>query len=430
MSVHFSLMPASNGACLEPACSEAEAAPSIDRVLEWIDAQELWSEIEDKASSDSRVVRLSKPLADICRRLSWNIDRRIAVHCFCGVAFVMWLSMPFDYMVAPHALSVVLLGHGLLTLLALVAALLAWVRIEWQMWQGVTACWFVVSGMIAALMTGFQVGGADCERFVIIGFFGMAASVALLPIGTWWTAAGTLVLNAIFLISQFANPGVDGASGLLFTLYCSLISGALVWARSQINSRQARAILLRLTEARASRLMKHMALTDALTGLYNRKAMTEAFDDIIRHAPAGMALSVAMIDIDDFKRLNDSLGHAAGDQALRAIGAIFSRILVPGRLICGRIGGEEFLILMPKATENAARQTITSLMRELDDMNLSNPGSRVADRVTLSAGVVTVIIRANQSHHPEHLMRHADLALYEAKQTGRSRIVSVAVPAV
>ncbi|QRE74075.1 GGDEF domain-containing protein [Methylobacterium aquaticum] len=201
--------------------------------------------------------------------------------------------------------------------------------------------------------------------------------------------------------------------------------------RAQLNGRQMRAALFRVTEARSRHLLKEshdrlhvMAFTDALTGLRNRKAIGEDLAGLLRDSPVGEALSVAMIDIDDFKHLNDSQGHQAGDRALRAVGSLLLDFSRAHGAACGRIGGEEFLVLMPRTTADDARSRIEVIVQDLDRMDIPNPGSRVADRVTLSAGLVTAATGTAEGGQPELLMRRADIALYDAKKRGRNRIVT------
>ena len=284
--------------------------------------------------------------------------------------------------------------------------------------------------MLSAILTGQQAGGANLERFVTVSFFGLATGIALLPMNSRATALAMVVLNGIFFASKITNPAVENASGVMFTLYCSAISCALLWMRVTTNIRQTRATVLRLFEARGRRLLKEshdrlevMAYTDELTGLSNRKAVTEEFSRLLREGTVGTSLVVAMIDIDDFKKLNDTLGHVAGDRTLRSIGSLLDTFCRSHGAVCGRIGGEEFLLLVPGMTMEAARAAIETMMADLAALDLPNPGSRVSDRVTISVGAIVATIGAAPSPSMEALMRDADLVLYEAKNAGRNRIV-------
>ncbi|MBB4616820.1 GGDEF domain-containing protein [Sphingomonas abaci] len=407
--------------------------PVITEALRQIEAEGLWEEVNGRCTGVIRRAPLSPALARIVRLVTWSENRRIALGWFRNVTIILWLTMPFDYIVAPRALPAIVLGHGLLTTIAYLLARRAWQEIGHERWQGLTACLFTAIVMLAAVVTGSQLGGQDFERLMNIAFFGLAVGLVLLPLSLRWTAWTAVVLNAAFLASQYLNPAVTTASGLLYTLYFGFLSMAMLYTRMHMIRRQVRATLSRLSETRYRHMLvqaydrlRWMATTDSLTGLRNRPAMSDAFTRLVREMPADAPLSVAMIDIDDFKRLNDSLGHAAGDQALQAMGTLLQDLAVAHGAICGRIGGEEFLVLLPGTAQAAARERITTLMQALAARAIPNPGSRIATHVTLSAGIVSTSEAGG--HGLETLMRAADQALYAAKRAGRNRIMSADLP--
>ncbi len=424
-----------SGSVSDAGLSESPRGPFLlNEAAQWIDAHGLWPEVETQSRMGPRPPRLSAPLDAICRSLLWSDHRRVAVEWFYIATLIMWLTIPLDYLVAPEAISTVLLGHGLFSTVALVIALRAWASFGSNVWQGLSTCLFVGAIMAAAILTGQAAGGAHFERFVVIGFFGMSTGVAFLPLTTLWTVLASLVLVLSFLAGQILNPLVDLASGLLFTCYCIAIGSAFVWYRWRSTGNQLRVALLRMKEAHNAGLLKEshdrlhfIAHTDALTGLCNREAVMEALALHLREAPADSVLSVAMIDIDDFKRLNDSLGHIAGDQALRSVGTLFLDFETSDNARCGRIGGEEFLILLPGIGAELAHARIATLMGRLHQMAIAHPQSTVSDRVTLSVGIVTTTLGTNNRCELEALVRTADIALYAAKKEGRNRIVSVAL---
>lgn len=404
---------------------------AVDAAFHRIEAAGLWGEIKVKISDGGQSTRLSEQLAAICRSVAWPDNQQNARHWLWCVVVVMWLAIPFDTIAIPHAFTQIVLGHGVLSTVVLALALRAWKHERSEMFQGISACLVIVTVMVAAAMTGNAAGGADFERFLVLAFFAMLTGLFLLPLSTFWMVVVAVVLNACFVLFQAMSLSIGDASGWLFTLYLSAFNVAIVFTRYLFDRRQTETILLRLNEAHTSHLMRRMALTDALTGLRNRKAMTDEFTRLIGEAPSGTVLSVAMIDIDDFKRLNDTLGHAAGDQALRSVGALFANFSKATGAICGRIGGEEFLVLLPGLEAEAARQALGGVMRQLDGMNLPNPGSRVTDRVTLSVGLVTTTLGEGAPHpDQESLMQRADVALYESKNSGRNRITSVSMSSI
>ncbi|CAD5374731.1 GGDEF domain-containing protein [Rubrivivax sp. A210] len=172
---------------------------------------------------------------------------------------------------------------------------------------------------------------------------------------------------------------------------------------------------VRQLEAELLRLSDEVS-TDALTQVANRRGLTQQFEAESARAlrSDGAELSVALIDIDNFKRLNDSLGHTAGDQALKTLAAAVRERLRPVDHLA-RFGGEEFVVLLPATAVAEAQQTLTRLQRSLSEALFMYDGREVF--VTFSAGVTAWQV----GEALETTLERADEALYEAKRTGKNR---------
>ncbi len=158
--------------------------------------------------------------------------------------------------------------------------------------------------------------------------------------------------------------------------------------------------------------------TDALTQVANRRGLAQAFDTEVarcqRNAASGAGMAVGLIDIDNFKKLNDSLGHAAGDTALKTLAAAVKQRLRPVDHLA-RFGGEEFVVLLPDTALEEAQQALTRLQRSLTEALFLHEGREVF--VTFSAGVTAW--RPGEPLQPA--LERADEGLYEAKRTGKNR---------
>lgn len=170
-------------------------------------------------------------------------------------------------------------------------------------------------------------------------------------------------------------------------------------------------------EARYHEEVYQLATLDALTELCNRRHFLELLEkEIARALRHARPLALAIIDVDLFKRINDEYGHIAGDGVLRQIAEIL-RHHVRGEDIAARIGGEEFAVLLPEA-EPADAHTFAERLREAIASAAFAAGG-VAQRITISIGLAELTeSRSDRST----LMRAADAALYQAKDSGRNRV--------
>ncbi|WP_172982742.1 diguanylate cyclase domain-containing protein [Roseovarius bejariae] len=165
------------------------------------------------------------------------------------------------------------------------------------------------------------------------------------------------------------------------------------------------------------------AVTDSLTGLYNRRyALPYMTRTIAESAGSGRPLAVMVADLDHFKKINDRLGHAAGDEVLRRVAGLLRDTLRDDDLVA-RIGGEEFLIVLPDTPRERAKQVAGRLCKTVRDTPIALTGQKAPAHVTLSIGVSPVHL---PTHDPlpdaETLIAQADRALYGAKAGGRDTV--------
>ncbi len=171
----------------------------------------------------------------------------------------------------------------------------------------------------------------------------------------------------------------------------------------------------------AHRKLARLAVTDELTGIANRRQFFERLDEEVdRVQRYGINLSLVMVDIDFFKRVNDTYGHPAGDKVLQEVARLLSANIRASDIIA-RYGGEEFAILLPSSGVDEARQAAEKLrvVIEVNDMTLEGPKLNV----TISAGVAdVVVVKGHKGSLKDALIRAADKALYTSKANGRNRV--------
>jgi two-component system, cell cycle response regulator len=163
-----------------------------------------------------------------------------------------------------------------------------------------------------------------------------------------------------------------------------------------------------------------LAITDQLTGLYNRRFLMSQIGPLVNRAQCGgEPVSVMTIDLDHFKRCNDTFGHDVGDAVLREFSARLGSNTRPSDFAC-RCGGEEFVIVMPRTAGDIACLTAERLRRSICASPFIIPGLGQALEVTVSIGVSST---EGADDTPEMLLKRADEALYEAKRAGRNRVI-------
>ncbi|MBU0681279.1 MAG: diguanylate cyclase [Proteobacteria bacterium] len=168
----------------------------------------------------------------------------------------------------------------------------------------------------------------------------------------------------------------------------------------------------------ARNALKEQASRDALTGLLNRRAIMERLDqEMVRRTRQGKGLCVGIMDIDHFKKVNDTYGHNVGDEVLLGTAQRIQAALRPYDSI-GRYGGEEFLIIMADTSCDETYKHFERLRRTLADLPLETGKGPIA--ITASFGVG--MSGSDQSIEPEQLIGIADIALYKAKERGRNRV--------
>jgi two-component system cell cycle response regulator len=166
-----------------------------------------------------------------------------------------------------------------------------------------------------------------------------------------------------------------------------------------------------------------LAVTDPLTGLHNRRYMSSQLGSLVRRAMhGGDPVAALLIDVDHFKRVNDTFGHDIGDEVLREFAVRLATNVRAVDLAC-RYGGEEFVVIMPDTQLAAAARIAERLRLHISGSPFRVMGAEEPLQVTISVGVACT---QGENDTPEALLKRADAAVYEAKATGRNQVVSSA----
>ncbi len=195
---------------------------------------------------------------------------------------------------------------------------------------------------------------------------------------------------------------------------------AVLESKLQLAAALGEAISLSLSNLKLRDTLRQQSIRDPLTGLYNRRFLEEYLvHEGVRATRKTRPLSVLMLDIDHFKRFNDTFGHEAGDAILRRIGLLLQGHVRGSDIAC-RIGGEEFALLLPEAPLPIALQRADNILDAVRRLQVKHRG-QVLGSITVSLGVAAF---PQHGETPEALIRSADRALFQAKERGRNKLAS------
>jgi diguanylate cyclase (GGDEF)-like protein len=234
-----------------------------------------------------------------------------------------------------------------------------------------------------------------------------------------WTLGSAGTAAVFYAVHDRIGIPVSSAFELtLAWLYFSLILGRCLLLSVNANNMRARLADSRRKLAASLEQVQQLASHDELTGTINRRALLAALErERSRSERSGEPFSITMIDLDHFKRVNDNHGHAAGDEVLRAFAATVHDTM-RATDIFGRYGGEEFLMILFDTTPALAMKAMERIGAAVaaKDWSVIAPGLSV----TLSAGIAS----HRKGENIEQLLRRADLALYQAKDSGRNTVIA------
>lgn len=219
-----------------------------------------------------------------------------------------------------------------------------------------------------------------------------------------------------------AVGGVVEGNAWLMSILCPVViagpaSAFTFWQSDRLKAAHRELARTHAQLAAAHRRLAEKASRDEMTGMLNREAFFERLEQSRRKSDRGALL---IIDADNFKRINDSYGHLTGDSALRLIAGAIARGVREGDMV-GRIGGEEFAVLLADTDATAAGTVAERIRAEVEKVHFQPDGER---RLPLSVSIGGATCPAGGL--TSEVMRRADQALYDAKNSGRNRVCIVA----
>ncbi len=231
----------------------------------------------------------------------------------------------------------------------------------------------------------------------------------------------------IFLSAAEADldleKGIDaGGDDYLVKPVSFVVLHAKIRAMQRIDDMRRRMSELTARLGEANEELARLSQQDGLTGLSNRRCFDESLRRLSRDAAfADAPLSLLMIDVDHFKAFNDTRGHQAGDECLRAVASLLSEQRGRAGEVAARYGGEEFALILPGHDTAAALARAERFREAVEAQRLPHGGGAAGPWVSVSVGVATMLPGQNDG---DALVASADWALYQAKRSGRNRVVA------
>lgn len=289
-----------------------------------------------------------------------------------------------------------------------------------------------------------SVGGDELQAVASWGDFALSANERVFPTAECWAMRRGCVHKVDALCSappcRHSSSSPLPSGSLCAPIIAQGESLGVLHVRGNPSPPESAEDAVALTEWVIAPLVEHIAqvlanlklrealqnesIRDPLTGLFNRRYLEETLGrELQRARRAQQPLGVVMLDLDHFKLVNDSFGHAAGDALLREVGALLMAQFRSADIAC-RYGGEEFVLILPEMPLEVVEQRVEALRRGVKRLSLSQQGQQPG-ALTLSAGIAAL---PQHGQEAEDLLLAADRALYRAKSEGRDRVVVADTP--
>jgi len=390
----------------------------------------LEAETERLLSQRTRDIRFSPEMVRAYRKKDWPQRSKIARAWMVWVALISMAFVPVSQLLAPEILWLTTAISGLLVPALHACAYLVWRKPRSAAVEGLSLMLLMSSVMIAYGFLAVAAGGSDYERFLICIMYVNTIAIVIFNVDYVWSLSLMVCSTGIFFGFEIFNPAIDLKEAIGTSVFYAAGIYAATVARKTQSILGQKAFLTSLRSQYRSDALKSanhqleiLATRDPLTGLGNRRSATDFIERLWRDSTIPKAcIAFIMADIDLFKRLNDTAGHAAGDECIRRVAKTIEESVRLDEDAVFRYGGEEFLAVLANATPDLAWTIAERIRSAVEALAIVNPGIDPADgcagQVTISLGVAF----AHEDATPENVAKWADDALYDAKRCGKNMV--------
>ncbi|MBN1624172.1 MAG: diguanylate cyclase [Clostridia bacterium] len=282
---------------------------------------------------------------------------------------------------------------------------------------------FIITGLMLVLIWGvFLVLFEHTEGFLPSAYILIMMSIGIIPYLNFWEISVTMIPSQILITLYVVTTrsfNYTASTNILFDSwsFCliSILISTLIY-KMRISNYKKDIMLLEQND-----MLKQHSEIDALTGIYNRRKLDEELEnEWQRSSRSQKPLSFLLIDLDHFKKYNDTYGHMEGDICLKKAATVMAETLKRSTDVIFRYGGEEFAAILPFTSLDAACLVGEKLRKNIENAQIEHVNSSTG-YLTVSIGVSSAI--GNHEKSPEKLCLEADKALYAAKKSGRNKVI-------
>ncbi len=295
--------------------------------------------------------------------------------------------------------------------------------VHWVVTAGVLTGGFGIIAMICIIQSKGYENNTYLSGLLLVAFFAFTFFRLRFLYAVF---SGFLIIAGYETVSVFITPiPMKTLIANNFFLISTYLTGMVVNYIIELDTRKYFLLYRRLSEEKefltADNLkLEKLANLDGLTEISNKRFFMEYLGYQWSNNIKRKFLSVLMIDVDYFKKFNDTYGHLAGDNCLKIVAKTLENEIRQSKDIVARFGGEEFVILLENTDRDGAMETAKRIMERIKKLKIPHETSEVSDILTVSIGIATMKPDNNKNYH--QLLEKADKALYEAKTSGRNRI--------
>jgi diguanylate cyclase (GGDEF)-like protein len=390
----------------------------------------LEAETERLLSQPTRDIRFSPAMDQAYRRKTWPQRGKIARAWMIWVAAISMAFVPISYLLAPASLWLAGIVSGLLLPALHGCAYFVWRKPRSAVVEGLSLILLMCSLMIGYGALAVAAGGSNYERYLTSIVFVNTIAMVLFDVEYFWSLSLMICSTAIFFGFEIFNPAIDYKEAIGTSLYFAIGFLGSSIARKTQTLLGKKAFLMSLRNGyrstalkEANRQLEILATRDPLTGLANRRSAARFIETLwLDRTIPKACIAFIMADLDSFKPLNDSAGHAAGDLCIQRVAKAIEQSVRLDDDAVFRYGGEEFLIILTNATADLAWTLAERIRCAVEALVIVNPGippvAGSAALMTISLGVAF----AQEDAPPELVAKWADDALYDAKRSGRNAV--------